>query len=155
MIRRLSHRVWEASCRDLWSRVCLWGRRRWVPWESFNLSCWCSWRSLWPKSSENLQIHNQTCPKVKAYSPMHNCPQRNLYPQVHSTQASSQAPLDPMVSWPNSCCSWRVLWWKWCSGFSNWKKINKVETLSMLFILPIPGEAKAKAMPGWLYIHTK
>ena len=23
------------------------------------------------------------------------------------------------------------------------------------FILPIPGEAKAKAMPGWLYIHTK
>ena len=22
-------------------------------------------------------------------------------------------------------------------------------------ILPIPGEAKAKAMPGWLYIHTK
>ena len=21
--------------------------------------------------------------------------------------------------------------------------------------LPIPGEAKAKAMPGWLYIHTK
>ena len=22
-------------------------------------------------------------------------------------------------------------------------------------LLPIPGEAKAKAMPGWLYIHTK
>ena len=22
-------------------------------------------------------------------------------------------------------------------------------------ILPIPGEAQAKAMPGWLYIHTK
>jgi hypothetical protein len=24
----------------------------------------------------------------------------------------------------------------------------------VILILPIPGEAKAKAMPGWLYIHT-
>ena len=31
---------------------------------------------------------------------------------------------------------------------SNRKKISTN-------ILPIPGEAKAKAMPGWLYIHTK
>jgi hypothetical protein len=32
---------------------------------------------------------------------------------------------------------------------------HKAETDQKYLKLPIPGEAKAKAMPGWLYIHTK
>jgi hypothetical protein len=35
-------------------------------------------------------------------------------------------------------------------GCDNMKIPQKIN-----IILPIPGEAKAKAMPGWLYIHTK
>jgi hypothetical protein len=32
---------------------------------------------------------------------------------------------------------------------------SKLQDEPLGVILPIPGEAKAKAMPGWLYIHTK
>ena len=32
---------------------------------------------------------------------------------------------------------------------------SKVRTGTVLYILPTPGEAKAKAMPGRLYIHSK
>jgi hypothetical protein len=33
--------------------------------------------------------------------------------------------------------------------------LNPIWVGNSELILPIPGEAKAKAMPGWLYIHTK
>jgi hypothetical protein len=40
----------------------------------------------------------------------------------------------------------------------NLKIINNVLPdfvfFNLVSFLPIPGEAKAKAMPGWLYIHT-
>jgi hypothetical protein len=32
---------------------------------------------------------------------------------------------------------------------------GNIEERGFKSLLQIPGEAKAKAMPGWLYIHTK
>ncbi len=33
--------------------------------------------------------------------------------------------------------------------------INSQKGRQILYQLPIPGEAQAKVMPGWLYIHIK
>ena len=39
--------------------------------------------------------------------------------------------------------------------FTQTTTFDEIMWILMLVLLPIPGEAKAKAMPGWLYIHTK
>jgi hypothetical protein len=40
------------------------------------------------------------------------------------------------------------------SGRFQTLELDDLKNIYILSILPIPGEAKAKAMPGWLYIHT-
>ena len=106
---RWGHRLWEASCRDLWSWLCFWGRSWGVPWQDHRFSCWRSWGAVWPEPPENLQAADKAGSPAGPQARVHHRPQGDVPSQVLPAQAGGCSSADQVVSWPNPSSTRAVL----------------------------------------------